>query len=176
MLWCVAQRNMQLDCCCYGRVVADALGHRAEKGRAGHLAWILLTRMYIPTTCRAADFQWLDPLAPPPSLGYSHWGSPLPGDIAPEPNNLAGDEYCAGTNLTQAADGAGGWSDERWGARGRWQLDCLLCCPRWHDAALILVQQVRCSRLAVPALYVIALKGAVLLLPQHRSYGVVCSR
>jgi hypothetical protein len=58
-------------------------------------------------------------VAAAPALGYSHWGTAVPEDIAPEPNNLGGAEYCAGANMTEQYGGAGGWGDERCG--GAWR-------------------------------------------------------
>jgi hypothetical protein len=45
-------------------------------------------------------------------LPYEHWGRIFLPDGGPEPNNRAGNEYCAGANYTERYDGAWAWSDE----------------------------------------------------------------
>ena len=62
-----------------------------------------------------AVFRWIDQLIPGPSK-YKHWGQAVLGDntVSPEPNNLAGDEYCGGANVTQkyGQPAAWGWGDQ----------------------------------------------------------------
>ena len=48
----------------------------------------------------------------PQAFSYRHWGTALPSGRL-EPNNLRGQELCAGANSTEAYDGAWGWSDEQ---------------------------------------------------------------
>lgn len=59
-------------------------------------------------------FTWVDQLIPGPSK-YKHWGQAVlsDGGIVPEPNNLAGDEFCGGGNVTQkyGQPVAYGWGD-----------------------------------------------------------------
>jgi hypothetical protein len=45
-------------------------------------------------------------------LPYEHWGRIYLPDGGPEPNNRAGNEFCAGANYTERYDGAWAWSDE----------------------------------------------------------------
>ncbi len=53
-------------------------------------------------------FYWLQRSIPgPDNRNYVHWGL----GRQPEPNNLAGNEYCAACNLTLAYQTAWGWSD-----------------------------------------------------------------
>jgi hypothetical protein len=59
------------------------------------------------------DFQWV---ATNSSPVYMHWGTYI-ADLdppTPEPNNLAGQEFCGGANSSEAwgAEQAFGWSDE----------------------------------------------------------------
>jgi hypothetical protein len=53
-------------------------------------------------------FYWLQRSIPGPGArNYMHWGL----GRQPEPNNLAGNEYCAACNITLTYQGAWGWSD-----------------------------------------------------------------
>jgi hypothetical protein len=62
--------------------------------------------------------QWprFSPVPGSPASSYSHWGIALPSGRA-EPNNLRGQELCAGANRSEAYGGAWGWSDEQCGLR-----------------------------------------------------------
>lgn len=59
------------------------------------------------------DFYYTDPgQVVNGGLPYEHWGRVAIPDGGPEPNNRAGNEYCAGANATERYEGAWGWSDE----------------------------------------------------------------
>jgi hypothetical protein len=64
---------------------------------------------------QTAVFRWIDQLIPGPTR-YKHWGQAVLSDnsISPEPNNLGGDEYCGGCNVTQkyGQPSAWGWGDQ----------------------------------------------------------------
>jgi hypothetical protein len=92
------------------------------------------------TIMQTPVFSWIDLLIPGPNK-YKHWGQIVLGDgsVSPEPNNLAGDEYCGGGNGSSSygQPKAYGWGDAtcskefpfmcRWGIRR-----ALAPLPNWH--------------------------------------------
>ena len=66
------------------------------------------------------NFDWLLRTYPAPDdFYYTHWGS---SKAAREPNNAAGNEFCAGADATLAYDGAWGWAD--YSCSGMWPFIC----------------------------------------------------
>ncbi len=77
-------------------------------------------------------FYWKDltPVEGGDILDVGHWGYFMPQNIR-EPNNIYGQEDCVGANLTQAWDGAWGWSDTQ--CSGKWPALCRIVPNRqWY--------------------------------------------
>jgi hypothetical protein len=58
------------------------------------------------------QWRWLEPAVPSlsgPGKVYTNWG--MSPDGRPEPNNRQPPEDCGAANMTQLANGAGGWAD-----------------------------------------------------------------
>jgi hypothetical protein len=107
-------------------------------------------------------FDWLDRVFPTPDeLEYTHWGL---GRSIQEPDNVGGQELCAGSDATLGYDGAWGWAD--YNCTALWPFICRLQ-GGW-------VVQGRAAALGVQAGAVLVRLGAVLLLLLWRALHRHC--